>query len=53
MVAAVGLESGMDFNHPMAGVDLFFSGHVQSVRDADPTELLCMEHAHGEGGHHH
>ncbi|MCC7245300.1 MAG: FKBP-type peptidyl-prolyl cis-trans isomerase [Saprospiraceae bacterium] len=53
MVAAVGLETvKMDFNHPMAGVDLFFSGHVESVRDADPTEL-AHGHVHGEGGHHH
>lgn len=53
MVAWVGLETvKLDFNHPMAGVDLFFTGHVDSVRDADPTEL-AHGHVHGAGGHHH
>ena len=42
----------MDFNHPMAGVDLFFTGHVESLRDADPSELE-HGHVHGAGGHHH
>lgn len=53
MVAWVGLENvKIDFNHPMAGVDLWFSGHVESLRDADPTEL-AHGHVHGPGGHHH
>ena len=53
MVAEVGAESvKLDFNHPMAGVDLFFTGHVDNVRDADPAELE-HGHIHGEGGHHH
>lgn len=42
----------LDFNHPMAGVDLFFTGHVEGVREADPTELE-HGHVHGAGGHHH
>jgi FKBP-type peptidyl-prolyl cis-trans isomerase SlyD len=42
----------VDFNHPMAGVDLFFTGHVAEVRDADAAEL-AHGHIHGEGGHHH
>jgi FKBP-type peptidyl-prolyl cis-trans isomerase SlyD len=42
----------MDFNHPMAGIDLYFSGHVESVRVATPEEL-DHGHVHGEGGHHH
>lgn len=29
----------MDFNHPMAGLDLFFSGKVLEVRDATDQEL--------------
>lgn len=52
-VAWVGLEKvKLDFNHPMAGVDLFFSGKVEQVRDADPMELE-HGHVHGAGGHHH
>lgn len=53
MVAHVGLETvKLDFNHPMAGVDLFFTGHVESVREAEPSELE-HGHVHGAGGHHH
>ena len=53
MVAWVGLDKvKLDFNHPMAGVDLFFTGHVESVRDAEPEEL-AHGHVHGPGGHHH
>jgi len=53
MVAFVGLETvKLDFNHPMAGVDLFFTGHVESVRDAEPSELE-HGHVHGAGGHQH
>lgn len=52
-VAWVGLEKvKLDFNHPMAGVDLFFSGHVENVRDAEAAELE-HGHVHGPGGHHH
>lgn len=29
----------MDFNHPMAGVDLYFSGHVLDVREPSHEEL--------------
>ena len=53
MVAWVGLDKvKLDFNHPMAGVDLFFSGNVHQVREADASELE-HGHIHGEGGHHH
>lgn len=53
MVAWVGLESvKLDFNHPMAGVDLFFTGHVESVREAEAEEL-AHGHVHGPGGHQH
>ena len=52
-VAWVGLDKvKLDFNHPMAGVNLYFTGHVEQVRDADPTEL-AHGHVHGAGGHHH
>ncbi|MBL7828571.1 MAG: FKBP-type peptidyl-prolyl cis-trans isomerase [Saprospiraceae bacterium] len=53
MVAWVGLDKvKIDFNHPMAGVDLYFTGQVDSLRDADPSEL-AHGHVHGAGGHHH
>lgn len=42
----------MDFNHPLVGQDLFFSGRVLSVRMATEEEL-GHGHVHGEGGHHH
>jgi len=31
----------MDFNHPMAGLDLFFSGRIVEVRDATENELAA------------
>lgn len=41
----------MDFNHPMAGEDLYFTGKIIEVRDATAEEL---EHGHVHGhGHHH
>ncbi|MEO6038539.1 MAG: FKBP-type peptidyl-prolyl cis-trans isomerase [Saprospiraceae bacterium] len=53
MVAWIGLDKvKIDFNHPMAGVDLYFTGHVENVRDAEPEEL-AHGHVHGAGGHHH
>ena len=53
MVAWIGLDKvKIDFNHPMAGVDLFFSGQVEEVLDAEPAELE-HGHVHGAGGHHH
>lgn len=42
----------MDFNHPLAGKDLYFEGRVVMVREATPEEL-DHGHVHGEGGHHH
>ena len=42
----------LDFNHPLAGHDLHFSGTVINVREATSEELE-HGHAHGEGGHHH
>ncbi|GAA4298264.1 FKBP-type peptidyl-prolyl cis-trans isomerase [Nibribacter koreensis] len=42
----------MDFNHPLAGMDMHFEGKIVSVRDASPEEI-AHGHVHGEGGHHH
>lgn len=42
----------MDFNHPMAGQNLFFSGSVIGVREATKEEL-AHGHVHGIGGVHH
>ena len=44
-------EVVMDFNHPLAGMKMFFDGKVISVREATPEEL-AHGHVHGEGGHH-
>jgi FKBP-type peptidyl-prolyl cis-trans isomerase SlyD len=38
----------MDFNHPMAGVDLFFKGEVTEVREANEHEL-SHGHVHSSG----
>lgn len=35
----------MDFNHPMAGVDLFFTGKIIGVRDATPEEIAATTHS--------
>jgi FKBP-type peptidyl-prolyl cis-trans isomerase SlyD len=42
----------MDFNHPLAGTDLFFSGTILTVRAATQEEL-DHGHSHGAHGHHH
>jgi FKBP-type peptidyl-prolyl cis-trans isomerase SlyD len=42
----------LDFNHPLAGVNLFFTGVIVEVRDASEEEI-SHGHVHGEGGHHH
>jgi FKBP-type peptidyl-prolyl cis-trans isomerase SlyD len=34
----------MDFNHPMAGLDLFFSGKIVAVRDATVDEIAGINH---------
>lgn len=41
----------MDFNHPMAGKDLYFKGSVLAVRDATDEELESL-HSHKCGGCH-
>ena len=40
----------MDFNHPLAGENLYFSGEIMEVRDASEEELT-HKHVHGQGGH--
>jgi len=42
----------MDFNHPLAGVNLNFEGEITEVREASELELE-HGHVHGEGGHQH
>ncbi|MCK9291433.1 MAG: FKBP-type peptidyl-prolyl cis-trans isomerase [Bacteroidales bacterium] len=42
----------MDFNHPLAGFNLHFSGLVLEVRDASQEEI-AHGHVHGPHGHHH
>jgi len=46
----------MDFNHPMAGVNLYFEGRILDVTEATEEELAGMNsscsscHSHGESG---
>ncbi|MFM9008110.1 MAG: peptidylprolyl isomerase [Bacteroidota bacterium] len=47
-----GSEVLLDFNHPLAGHDLHFSGSILSVRNATAEEIE-HGHAHGPGGHSH
>jgi FKBP-type peptidyl-prolyl cis-trans isomerase SlyD len=48
-----GLETvTIDFNHPMAGKHLHFTGKVMEVRSATAEEL-DHGHVHGPGGHQH
>ncbi len=42
----------MDFNHPLAGIDLHFEGTIVEVRPATQEEL-DHGHAHGVHGHQH
>jgi FKBP-type peptidyl-prolyl cis-trans isomerase SlyD len=42
----------MDFNHPLAGSDLHFTGYVLNVREATPEEI-SHGHVHGPHGHEH
>ena len=42
----------VDFNHPLAGLDLYFEGKILEVREAT-TEEIAHGHVHGAHGHHH
>lgn len=42
----------MDFNHPLAGKDLHFTGEIVELRDASAEEM-AHGHVHGPHGHHH
>ncbi len=42
----------IDFNHPLAGVNLSFDIELLNVRDATDEELI-HGHVHGPGGYHH
>lgn len=42
----------IDFNHPLAGKDLHFSGDVIELREAEAVEIE-HGHVHGPGGHEH
>jgi len=42
----------MDFNHPMAGKTLHFTGKILDLREATAEEI-SHGHVHGPHGHHH
>ena len=42
----------VDFNHPLAGTNLYYEIKIEDVRPATQEEL-AHGHAHGIGGHHH
>jgi len=42
----------MDFNHPLAGENLYFTGKILDVREASEEEM-SHGHVHGNGGHQH
>lgn len=46
------IDLQIDFNHPLAGLNLHFKGKVLEVRDATKEEI-DHGHVHGHGGHHH
>lgn len=52
IVSIDGDDVMLDFNHPLAGQDLHFSGEVISVRDASAEEI-DHGHAHDGNSHHH
>jgi len=52
-ILSIGEDSVVvDFNHPLAGLDLYFEGKILDVRAASPEEL-SHGHAHGAHGHNH
>ena len=52
IVEVTAVHVRMDFNHPLAGHELHFTGEVLNVRPATAEEL-SHGHVHGPGGHHH
>lgn len=42
----------VDFNHPLAGMNLHFSGKILEVREAT-SEEMAHGHVHGPHDHHH
>ncbi|HPG33390.1 MAG: FKBP-type peptidyl-prolyl cis-trans isomerase [Lentimicrobiaceae bacterium] len=52
VVAVENDQVKMDFNHPMAGKTLYFTGKILDLRDATEEEL-SHGHVHGPHGHHH
>jgi FKBP-type peptidyl-prolyl cis-trans isomerase SlyD len=39
----------LDFNHPLSGQNMHFSGKILAVREASEEEI-AHGHVHGEGG---
>lgn len=52
IMAITAEEVKMDFNHPLAGIDLLFEGTILDVRPATADEI-AHGHSHGAHGHHH
>ncbi|NOT30917.1 MAG: peptidylprolyl isomerase [Planctomycetes bacterium] len=52
IVALSGELVTLDGNHPLAGMELHFTGEVVDVRAASREEL-AHGHVHGQGGHAH
>ena len=55
VVEVTNIENDMvtiDANHPLASVNLAFSGAIKDIREATQEELE-HGHVHGEGGHQH
>jgi len=52
IVAVTADKVKLDFNAPMAGKDLHFTGKVMDVREATASEIE-HGHVHGPGGHQH
>jgi FKBP-type peptidyl-prolyl cis-trans isomerase SlyD len=42
----------VDFNHPLAGLNLYFEGKILDIREATYEEL-AHGHVHGPHDHHH